>query len=350
MKKSPTILDIAREAGVSKSTVSRILNNAENVSPRTRQRVLEVMLKYRYRPNIFARGLGGRRTGVVGVIVTDITNPFYSILVRGIEDVCRVYRYNIFLCNTDGREEEERIHIESLTERRVDGVILASTMLNEDSLAGLLERGVKVVLVARLLEDNSSFNYVVVDNAMGGYLAAKHLLTLGHKRIAYIAGPWFSSPNLDRFAGFQKALGEIGLGVDEKLIVQGDFTMESGYLAGMKLAKSSSPRPTAVFAANDAMAIGAMEAFSELGIDVPHEMSVIGFDDIPLGALRCIQLTTVSQSIYDQGAISGRTLIERILEPEKEGIQQIVLPPKLVVRKTCARVPGVESRNEGSGS
>lgn len=350
MKKNPTILDIAREAGVSKSTVSRILNNAENVSPGTRKRVLEVMLKHRYRPNFFARGLGGRRTGVVGVVVTDITNPFYSVLVRGIEDVCRVYRYNIYLCNTDGREEEEKIHIDSLMERKVDGVILASTMLTEHSLADLLERDVKLVLVARLPEDHSSFNFVVVDNVMGGYLAAKHLITLGHERIAYIAGPWLSSPNLDRFAGFRRALGEVGLGVDEKDIVQGDFKMESGYLAGMKLAKSLSSRPSAVFAANDAMAVGAMEAFSELGMDVPHDMSVVGFDDIPLGALRCVQLTTVSQSIYDQGAISGKTLIERILHPDKGGIQQIVLPPKLVVRKTCARVPTREKRGERSGT
>ncbi|HSV31143.1 MAG TPA: LacI family DNA-binding transcriptional regulator [Atribacteraceae bacterium] len=337
MKKNLTIQDIAQEAGVSKSTVSRILNNSSNVSPQTRERVSAIILKRRYRPNFFARGLSGLKAGVIGVVVTDITNPFYALLVKGIEDVCRNYRYSVFLCNTDGREEEERAQLESLTQRGVDGVILASTMLDDQSMRDFQEKGLQLVLLARLPQDPRPYEYVVTDNVMGGHLATKHLLSLGHRRIAFLSGPWLASPSHDRFAGYRRALEEALIAVDERWVLRGDFKMESGSRAVQLFLQLPPPRPTALFAANDAMAMGVLESLAELGVKVPEELSVIGFDDTPLGGLHCVQLTTISQSIAEQGALSARMLVERITQSKKSEPRHVVLPPKLIIRKTTAR-------------
>ncbi len=329
-----TIEDIARECNVSKSTVSRVLNNSPHVKSSTRKKVLEVMKKYNYTPNILARGLIAKKIGALGVIVSDITNPFHSLLVRGIGDICRTYGYSLFLCNTDGRVDEEIKHVRSLIQRSVDGIIFASIKLKDEGLEEAKKSGIPILLVGRLPEKEEGFNYVIVDNELGGYMAVNYLISLGHRKIAYLSGPWDTWPNIRRFEGYKRALEEAGLSIDKKYIFKGDFTLDTAYSIGTKILMMRD-RPTSVFCANDMSAIGLLEACMELGVKVPEEMSIIGFDDIPLSSFRTIQLTTVSQSIYDQGALAGKILLEK-LQNEDNTPTQLTLPPKLIIRKTCA--------------
>jgi len=334
MKRKVTIEDIAKECNVSKSTVSRVLNNSPNVKESTRKKILEVIKKYDYSPNVFARGLIGKKIGAIGVIVSDITNPFHAVLVRGIGDICRTYGYSLFLCNTDGRVDEEIKHVKSLIQRNVDGIIFASIKLKDEGLNEAKRSGITVLLVGRLPESAEEFNYVIVDNELGGYMAVSYLISLGHKKIAYISGPWDTWPNMRRFEGYKRALEEKGIWIDKRYIFKGDFTIDTAYSIGTKILMMKN-RPSAVFCANDMTAIGLLEACMELGVKVPEELSIIGFDDIPLSSFRTIQLTTISQSIYDQGALAGKILLEK-LQKEDNNLSQIILPPKLIVRKTCA--------------
>lgn len=338
-RKNVTINDIAREAGVSKATVSRVLNNPEKVAEDTRRRVLAIIQRKNYRPNPLARGLNTRRTGVIGVLVSDITNPFYAVMVRSIEEVCRAHQYHIFLCNTGGRVEEEELYLRSLLEKRVDGIILGATQVDSPIVDILKDVDIPIIFVSRLPKERERYDYVMVDNVLGGYMATKYLISLGHTKIAYFAGRWTTSSNLDRFEGYKKALEEAGIEVQEEYVYQGDFTMDGGYREGIRMLSTALNRPTAVFCANDAMAIGLLEACHEQGVRVPEELSIIGFDDIPLSSFRFIQLTTISQSIAEVGALSGKILLDKILHPERRNIpQQIVFPPKLVARRTCARL------------
>ncbi len=187
--------------------------------------------------------------------------------------------------------------------------------------------------MGRLPEKEKGFNYVIVDNELGGYMAVNYLISLGHRKIAYLSGPWDTWPNIRRFEGYKRALEEIGISIDKRYIFNGDFTLDTAYSIGTKILMMKE-RPTTVFCANDLSAIGLLEACMELEVKVPEEMSIIGFDDIPLSSFRTIQLTTVSQSIYDQGALAGKILLEK-LQNEDNTPTQLTLPPKLVIRKTC---------------
>ncbi len=338
-EKNLTINDIAREAGVSKATVSRVLNNPEKVAETTRKKVLSVIQERHYRPNPLARALTIQRTGIIGVIVSDITNPFYAVMVRNIEEVCRMHQHYIFLCNTDGRKEEEEFYIRSLLEKKVDGMILAATQMDSQGLELLKNTHLPFIFVSRLPKERECCDYVMADNILGGYMATQYLLSLGHRKIAYFAGRWETSSNLDRFEGYKKALLEQGVPFEENYVYCGEFTMEGGYREGIKMLTGSADRPTAVFCANDNMAIGLLEACRERKVKVPDEISIIGFDDIPLSSFRSIQLTTISQSIAEMGALSGKIIIDKILDPGKRNLRhQVVFPPKLIIRKTCTRV------------
>ncbi len=337
VKKNLTINDIAAQAGVSKATVSRVLNTPEKVAEKTRNRVLAVIRTTNYRPNPLARALNIQRTGIIGVIVSDITNPFYALMVRNIEEVCRAHHHYIFLCNTDGRREEEEFYIRSLVEKKADGIILGATQMDSKNLHLLYESEIPFIFVSRLPQERERCDYVTADNEQGGYMATQYLLSLGHTRIAYLGGRWETSSNLERFEGYKKALMERDLPPQEEYLFSGEFRMEGGYEEGLRILALGKNRPTAVFCANDYMAIGLLEACRERRVKVPEELSIVGFDDIPLSALKSIQLTTVSQSVAELGALSGKILIDKILNPQKRNVrQQVVFPPKLVVRKTCA--------------
>lgn len=330
----PTIRDVARVAGVSKSTVSRVLNADPNVAEETRCAVFAAIKEIGYTRNALARGLNTQKTGTIGLIISDITNPFHAEVARGVEDLASDFDSNVILCNTDGRPKKEAAYIDLLVEKRVDGIIFTSVKAGESDMSNLRSKRIPFVFAGRTLPDVEA-DSVVVDNVLGGFQAATHLVRLGHQRIAYLAGPSHVSASMDRYEGYCQALRRAGMEQDPQLVVEGDFKQEGGYRA-MSALLDRTLGVTAVFAANDYMAMGALEAIYERGLRVPEDIAVVGFDDIPFARLHLVQLTTVAQPKYDIGAIAARMLFERI--EGKAGDEQprrVVLPPRLVVRRTC---------------
>ncbi|HHY46093.1 MAG TPA: LacI family transcriptional regulator [Firmicutes bacterium] len=329
-----TIKDVARRSGVSKATVSRVLNNIPVVREDTRRAVLEATRALGYTPDALARGLTTKKTRTVALVVSDIRNPFFPEVARGVEDLLNNYNYNVMLCNTDGRPEKEEAYIRLLLEKRVDGIIFASVKMGASDLSRLQKRGLPFVLAGRTLP-GADADVVVVDSVLGGYQATMHLLQLGHTRIGYVSGPAGVSASVDRHRGYEQALRHNGLDPSPELVAVGDFTQEGGYAGASRLLSLEKP-PTAIFCANDIMAIGALEAIYERGLKVPEDVAIVGFDDIPFARLRNIQLTTVMYPKYDLGAIAARMLIERIENPAPDRLaKQVILPPRLIIRRTC---------------
>lgn len=335
--KALTIKDIARRCRVSPATVSRVLNDFAHVRANTRARVEEEIRRVGYRRNGVARSLVLMRTRTIGLVLSDITNPFYAEIARGIEDQATRYGYTTVLCSTDNLPERQHGYIQILLERRVDGLILGSARLREPEVEALARGGFPVVLVNRRLR-SSRVDCVVVDNHGGARQLVEYLIRLGHRRIAHIRGPLQFSTGYDRFRGYRDALRAQGLPYDPRLVVVGAFRYADGRAAARRLL-AGPVRPTAIFAANDLLALGALEALAEAGVRVPEEMAVVGFDDVEPSSYRAIGLTTMSQRIADMARLAVDLLVERI-ERGRRDPRQIVLPPHLVVRGSCGGPPG----------
>lgn len=335
-----TIRDVAREAGVSTATVSRALNQARLVTEKTRRRVLEAVQRLDYRPNAVARGLSTRKTRTIGLVVSDIMNPFYPEVARGVEDVTGKSGYSVILCNTDRDPAKEAAYINLLLEKRVQGVVFAS-LPEAGSLLEALDRSSVPWISAGNAPSSGDYDCVAVDNVLGAYLAAEHLLKLGHTRIAHITGPLHEPVTRERLEGFRRAAAEYGLDPGALPVVEADYKQEGGYTATLELFDSGRP-VTAVFAGNDLMAIGALEAAHERGLRVPGDLAIVGFDDISIAGLHTIQLTTVAQPKAEIGRLAAEMLLERIEHPSPEGRgpNKVVLPPRLVVRRTCGAQTG----------
>ncbi|MBW2056900.1 MAG: LacI family DNA-binding transcriptional regulator [Deltaproteobacteria bacterium] len=337
MEPKPTIKDIARLARVSHTTVSRALNDRPRVSRRTRDRILAIAKKLNYRPNVAARSLKVRRTKTLGLVITTIINPFYPELAQGIENTAREMGYNIILCSTNYDIDLELRHIEMLRSKGVDGIIFTSTHIHDPNIEGLVEEGFPIILVNRKTYDESIGNrvdYVVIENSRGAFMAVEHLIRMGHRRIGIITGLRQSSASWERLEGVERAMTEYGVELDPDLVVEGDFLKASGGRAAKRFSRMKVP-PTAVFAVNDYMALGAMEGFMEEGLRIPHDMALVGFNDIEISRMRNIELTTVGQKTYEMGSIAVRTLVEKI-EGEAQGlVRQIILEPELLIRKSC---------------
>jgi len=337
MERKPTIKDIARLARVSHTTVSRALNDRPRVSRKTRERIRAIAKKLNYQPNVAARSLKIRRTRTLGLVITTIINPFYPELAQGIENTAREMGYNIILCSTNYDISLERQHIDVLRGKGADGIIFTSTHMHDPNVEGLINEKFPIILVNRRIYDESVANrvdYVVVDNVRGGFIAIEHLVRMGHRRIGIISGLPQSSASVERLQGVKKALAENGLEFEPDLVFEGDFLKASGMSAARKFS-SMTRRPTAVFAVNDYMALGAMEGFIEEGFRIPHDIALIGFNDIEISRMRNIELTTIGQKTYEMGSIAVRALVEKI-EGEAQGlVKQIILEPELLVRKSC---------------
>ncbi|HEY8348087.1 MAG TPA: LacI family DNA-binding transcriptional regulator [Symbiobacteriaceae bacterium] len=325
-----TIKDVAREAGVGLATVSRVLNNSGPVSPETRERVLAAARALGYVPNLHARSLVSRATGTVGLIIPDITNPFFPAVTRGVEDAASQAGYTVFLCNTDNDPAKEETDVRKLRERCVDGIIFVGSQARRKRLERLLQDGIPVVVTDREVPDLDA-DSVLVDNNWGARAAVRHLIDLGHTRIAHAAGHRQTPTGQDRYAGYCAALEEAGLPVDESLVFWGEFTIESGIQAGQVLL-GRSPRPTAVFAGNDLIALGVIRAAREAGLRVPEDLSVVGFDDIPLAALVSPPLTTVRQPAYEMGRLAMTMLLERMSGRVTGAGRHHVFRPELILR------------------
>ncbi|HEU0163661.1 MAG TPA: LacI family DNA-binding transcriptional regulator, partial [Thermomicrobiales bacterium] len=289
-RRRPTQLDVARAAGVSQAVVSYVLNDNQTISiaPETRQRVLDAIATLGYIPNTAARSLRSRTTHTIAAIIPDITNPYYPEFVRGIQDVATAQGYDVLSFNTDGEYEMERQSLDVVRRGRADGVILTAFHLTMDELRPLLEEGTPIALLSDLMDEYLDQPIPLDALAAGGDFAAESLVTYlierGHTRIGMIAGIESTPPRETRVLGYRHALANHGLTADEIMIRGGDFTEAGGYESMSELL-SMSPRPTAVFAANDLMAMGALLACREAGVRVPEDVALAGFDDIPAAKL-----------------------------------------------------------------
>ena len=337
IKKRPTIRDIAKIAKVSPTAVSMALNDWPRISQETRKRILRIAKKLNYQLNYVARSLVIKRSHTIGLIITTIMNPFYPELAKGIEDKARELGYNIILCSTNYDLRLEKYDINMLRSKGVDGIIFSSVEINDPNIRPLVEDRFPFILVNRRIFHRTldkKIDYIVLDNFSGGYTAMEHLFKLGHRRIGIIAGALNISTAAERTNGAKKLLSDHGLAFDPNLIIECNFSKDLAFQATKKLL-SIKERPTAIFAENDYMALGAREAILDGGLRIPEDMALVGFDDIAAAALRGVEITTISQKKYEMGSLAVKILIDKIEEEGPRMANQIMLEPKLIVRKSC---------------
>uniref|UniRef100_A0A831TI76 LacI family transcriptional regulator n=1 Tax=Thermorudis peleae TaxID=1382356 RepID=A0A831TI76_9BACT len=329
-----TIRRVAREAGVSVTTVSNYLNGRHSqMSAATRERVREAIERLGYHPNHVARSLATRRTATIGLIISELTNALYPPVILGAEAACRQAQYSLLLANAPDAGSERRA-VELMRRKQVDGLILFSVSFIDIANEHLLrahEEGVPIVVINRTMPEGAPIPRVVLDNFRGAYLATRHLVELGHRRIAHIAGPSNRFTGLDRRGGYLAALAEAGLESDPRLVVEGDYSFESGY-QGMRTLLDH--RPSAVFVGGDAMALGALRAIRDSGLRVPDDLSLVAFGNPDFVHYATPALTTVDLPIVEAGQIAVELLLERIAVPEKPE-ETRVLEPGLLVRESA---------------
>jgi LacI family transcriptional regulator len=337
MGRSTTIKDIAKVAGVSHTTVYRALNDKPRISLSTKERIVSIARRYNYQPNVLAQSLVLGRTRTLGLVITTIVNPFYTELAKGIEDTARSLGYTIFLCSTNFDISLERLYIDMLRSRGVDGIIFTSAHTHDPNITRLVEDQFPLILVNRRVYGDPVMertDYVVVDNIRGGFLAVEHLIKMGHERIGVISGSSDSSAAVERLEGARKAFAEYRLDPADLLVVEGDFLKPSGYEAAKKFLSLRDP-PTAIFGLNDYMALGAYEAILDAGLRVPEDGALIGFNNITFSAMRGIELTTIGQKKYEMGSVAVYILIDRIEGRDGETVKQVTLEPELIIRRSC---------------
>jgi LacI family transcriptional regulator len=343
-----TIKDIAQRAGVSTATVSYVISGSRFVSPELRERVRAAIVELDYRPNAVARSLRQKKTRTIGLIVPDNSNPFFAEVAKGVEDAGYEAGVSVILCNSDGSFDREHRYLQTLRDKQVDGVIFMATTPATDHLASVVERRIPVVVFYRRVP-RLNVDTLVVDNLGGGYLATRHLIELGHTEIACVAPASTNSPSALRVGGFRRAMTEAGLTIDEALIYRGDNRFAGGRDGVEHLLATGRPF-TAVFAGNDVMAVGTLRTLRERGLDVPGDVSVVGFDGIALGDFVSPSLTTIVQPRYDAGQRAFRLLLERIEDGYAGPRRDIELEARLVVRESSAPPRGgTERGRDGEG-
>lgn len=338
-----TLEDIAKISGVSRSTVSRVVNHDRRVSSATREHVLEIIEEYNFFPNLAARGLASGHTNVLGVIIPAgvpslFADPYFPILLQGVSTACNKQDYSVMLSISDV-ESEKRLVGRLVQNHLVDGVIIASTLLGDPIQTTLTNNDLPFVIVGR--QPNIAANVIDINNRQAARQAIDFLIEQGYRRIATITGPLNQMAGVDRFDGYTDALKAAGIKVDTRLIAEGNFTEAGGY-QGMKVLLHN--KPEAVFAASDITAIGALRCLNEVDLHVPDDIGLIGFDDIPASSTLTPPLSTVRQPIHGMGVAAANLLIEAIKSGSKEH-RCVTLPTELVVRKSTARVNHYQTIN-----
>jgi LacI family transcriptional regulator len=324
------ITDVAKEARVSISTVSRVLNNAGYpVKPETRERVLEAVRALGFRPNDLARSLLLKKSRTIGLIIPDISNPYYPELSLGVESTAAEHGYAVIFCNTSRRTDKLGHYVDVLLQKRADGIIIAGGGTDFAPVSQpLSDFDVEVAVIGK---HGLSFPSVQVDNARAAYEATSHLTDMTHRRIAFVSGPLNLTSVQDRLYGYRRCLDERGIPRDDRLVREGNFEAESGYSAALSLLQSSLS-PTAIFAANDRMAFGVIAAATDLGLKIPDDLSVVGFDDVTMASYMRPTLTTVALPGYAMGAAAMQLLLKRFAGEECP--QVTWLPTELVIRQS----------------
>jgi LacI family transcriptional regulator, galactose operon repressor len=328
-----TIQDVAKRAGVAPITASRVLNHSGYASEETRARVEAAAAALGYVPNSLARGLRSKRTHTLALVMTDITNPFFTLIARGVEDAASNSGYTVIFCNTDESEEEETKYLNILVQKQVDGVLLVPACSNSQSLEFLRSNEIPFVLIDRSVPGTQS-DLIRCDSEQGAYNLTRHLIDLGHERIVTITGPREVSTSQDRTSGYQRAMLEAGL-ADQIQVYYGSFTQDSGYQL-TRDALALDPRPTAIFGGNNFISIGILKALRDASLEVPADMSVVGFDDLPESLIVDPILTVAAQPAYQMGSQATELLLKRIAGQLPESRQEIILPTEVIVRRSSA--------------
>jgi LacI family transcriptional regulator len=330
--KAASIYDVAREARVSVFTVSAVVNHKSHVGKKLRDRVDAAIRKLNYRPNLLARGLAKQKTHTIGMIVPDIANPFFPMVVRGAEDAAQKRGYNLLLCNSDDSQAKEESALELLLSKRVDGILLTKAICDlSPPLRQLMqEMKVPIVLVMRTFPTISR-DAVITDDYRGAYEAVCHLARAGRKQIGLIGGPRKVSNGKARWEGFRDALKANGLAYDPALVIEGDYRVESGYRAGNLLL---SHRPDGVYVANFLMTVGLLKAAEEMGLRCPEDFGLVSFDDYPWLSIFHPKLTTVELPKYQLGQEAADLLLDRLGGNNGPGVLK-KLQPELRVRESC---------------
>ncbi|AQS37898.1 transcriptional regulator, LacI family [Shewanella psychrophila] len=326
-----TIRDVAKLAGVSTTTVSHVLNKTRFVSEGGKAKVEAAVIELNYVPNTIARSLKGGSSRVLGMLITDANNPFYADLIQWVDQVAYRYGYNLILCNTQGSIERAKDYMVMLNQRRVDGMLMMSSDARQLPVSSY---GTMPMVMMDSGPEQAGYDRILDDSEQGGYMATKHLLASGHRSIGLLAGPLDKSNSQNRIAGYRRAMAEAYAEVDERWIQSGEFTYEGGAEAMSKLLDQPSS-VTAIFASNDLMVMGAIRVAGKQGLTIPHDLSIIGYDDIPGAKYFNPPLTTMSQPLEQLAEQAIAMLLARIETPEREG-QRTLLPPTLVIRDSVA--------------
>ena len=342
----PTLQDVARHAGVAPITASRAINASGYVSQDVRERVLQAAKELGYVPNTLARSLRSRRTQTLALVLTDITNPFFTTVARGVEDAASAAGYTVIFCNTDEDEAKERNYLEMLLQKRVDGLLLVPARDARGSLQAAQAQGVPVVVIDRRASGCQA-DVVRCDSEGGAYELTRLLISLGHRRVVLLNGPHGVSTAEDRGAGFLRGLHEAGL-EGQSAVLHGSFT-QAGGAEMTRQALALQPRPTALFAANNFIAIGAMQALRELGVGVPEKIALVGFDDLPPALVMFPFLTVAAQPAYEMGRRAALLLIDRLQGRLETACEEIILPTELIVRVSSGRRIATEDTENTEG-
>jgi LacI family transcriptional regulator len=325
--------DVAKRAGVSRATVSRVLNNNPKVDADLRERVLEAAKDLGYQPNRAARRLRAQSSNVIGLVISDIQNPYFLSVTRGVEDAASAQQMSLILCNSDENLDKERMYLHVMEAERVAGLIIVPAHSDHGKdLNALKKAGIPIILMDRAVK-TVQVDTLKVDNEHGAYEAVNHLIQLGYRRIATIAGSCHVSTGLERYQGYKSALESAGMALDDSLVKFGNFKTESGYTLAHDLMNTSNP-PDAIFIANNLMTLGALQALRERSVRVPEDVALVGFDDLPWSGELYSPLTAVAQPTYEIGQEAVRLLLRRLANP-KAPYQTVVLQPHLNVRESC---------------
>jgi LacI family transcriptional regulator len=333
-RKTPTLEEIAKIAGVSRSTVSRVVNHEPNVRETVRERVQQVIEEMGYHPNVAARSLASQRSQILGVVIPETVNtlfvdPFFPLVLRGIYDAVHANDYFLMLSMVSPQKEKD-FYRRALRGQMLDGVVVVSARVGDPLIPRLVRDQIPFVSIGRRLH-HPDVNYVDVDNVRGARMAVDCLLSHGRRRVGTITGPLDTVQGMDRLQGYKDALRDAGFPSDEKLIAEGDFTEAGGHAAMQQILPC---KPDAVFIASDLMAVGALRSLQQAGLRVPDDVALVSFDDAPIAAITDPPLTTVRQPVYELG-VTAVDLLLNLLENEPEGPTRTILSTELVIRTSC---------------